>query len=430
VTQGRPRPREVVIVGASLAGLSTARALRGLGYDGTITVVGDELHRPYDRPPLSKDFLRLVDSPIDSLEADDEDLELSWRLGQRATRLSAHADGGWQVDLADGSGVRADAVVLAVGAVARREVPGTGLPGVHLLRTADDARALRTDLHEAARTGGPVVVVGGGFIGSEVAATARELDCAVTLVVPDDVPLRAALGPYADAVARLHVEHGVRLLPHARVRAVQVGVVQVGVVQGGAGQPGAGQRLDVVLDDGARIPAATVLLGIGAVPAVGWLRRSGLDLGSSDGGAVRCDEHGATGLPGVYAVGDCAAWYSPGLGYHHQIEHWTSAKERGAVVAAGLLGADRIPVCRPPYVWSDLYGKKLQLAGHRDLADHPDSPEHTLETGSVAEGSFTAVFRRGGQPVAVVALDQVRQFAGIRRRLITPVPALVQGDPA
>ncbi len=404
--------RDVVVVGASLAGLSAARALRAQGYDGRLTLIGDETHRPYDRPPLSKDFLRLADGEVEALEADDEDLGATWRLGARATALVVGAAGGLEVGLASGEVLGTDAVVLAVGAGARRDLPGVGLRGVHLLRTADDARALRADLHDAVRSAEPVVVVGGGFIGSEVAATARGLGCAVTLVVPDDVPLRMALGPYADAVADLHAAHGVEVVAHARVREV---------CDAGGG------RLEVVLADGTRLPAATVVLGLGAAPAVDWLVGSGLDLGEHGAGAVRCDEHGATALANVYALGDCAAWWSPGLGFHHQIEHWTSARERGAVVAAHLLGAERIPVCRPPYVWSDLYGHKLQLAGYRDLADHPDTPEHTLELGSVAEGSFVAVFRRAGAPVAVLALDQARHFAGVRRKLVVPVPAPAEG---
>ena len=407
-------PGRVVIVGASLAGLSTARSLRSQGYTGPVVVIGDETHRPYDRPPLSKDFLGYTGSQVElALEGEDEDLDVTWRLGVRATALRSLADGGAVVQLSDGSEIDADAVVIATGAEARRAVPGAGLEGVHLLRTLDDALALRDDLHEAARAGTPVVVVGGGFIGSEVAATARGLGCRVTLVVPDDVPLRAALGPYADAVAALHASHEVTVRADARVQGVRV-----------AGVAG----LEVILEDGSRIPASTVVLGIGASPCVGWLGDSGLDRGETDGGAVRCDDAGATNLPGVYAVGDCAAWFHAGLGYHYQIEHWTSAKERGAVVAANILGAERLPTCRPPYVWSDLYGKRLQLAGYRDLADHPDSPEHTLEAGSPAEGEFAAVYRRSGDPVAVLALGLPRHFAGIRRKLVTPVPATVKGD--
>ena len=408
-------PQSVVVVGASLAGLSTARALRAQGYAGMLTIIGDEIHRPYDRPPLSKEFLHTLDAQVElSLEAEGEDLDATWRLGERAAALRPLPGVGAEVELRDGTTVSGDRVVIATGASARSAVSGAGLPGVHLLRTLDDATALRQDLHDAVTTGRPVVVVGGGFIGSEVAATARQLGCRVTLVVPDDVPLRAALGPYAEAITDLHIQHGVRIRAHARVEGVRVGAA----------------GLEVILGNGSRIPAATVVLGIGAAPVVGWLAGSGLDLGESGADAIRCDEHGATSVDGVFAVGDCAAWHNPGLGYHYQIEHWTSAKERGAVVAARLLGAERIPTCRAPYVWSDLYGKKLQLAGYRDLADHPNSIEHTLEAGSLAEGGFTAVYRNGADPVAVLALDQPRQFAAVRRRLVTPAPAPLEGASA
>ena len=199
-------PQSVVVVGASLAGLSTARALRAQGYTGTLTIIGDEIHRPYDRPPLSKEFLHTLDAQVElSLEAEGEDLDATWRLGERAAALRPLPGGGAEVELRDGTTVSGDRVVIATGASARSAVPGVGLPGVHLLRTLDDATALRQDLHDAVTTGRPVVVVGGGFIGSEVAATARQLGCRVSLVVPDDVPLRAALGPYAEAITDLHI---------------------------------------------------------------------------------------------------------------------------------------------------------------------------------------------------------------------------------
>lgn len=408
-------PQRVAVIGASLAGLSTARALRGQGYTGELVVVGNEIHRPYDRPPLSKDFLGLNHTQVElSLEAEAEDLDASWHLGVCATALQPDPAGGARVVLSDGATIQADAVVVATGATARCGLPGVGLPGVHLLRTIDDAIALRTDLHKAAETGRTVAIVGGGFIGSEVAATARQLGCQVTVFVPDDVPLRGALGPYADAVAALHAAHGVHVRPYSQVRGIRQ----------------AGDELEVLLDDVEPVRVATVLLGIGAAPAVGWLADSGLEFNGGPGSAVRCDAFGATNLPGVFAVGDCAAWFDAHRGRHHQIEHWTSAKERGAVVAARILGAEKLPVCRPPYVWSDLYGKRLQLAGYRDLADHSDTLGLTLHSGSPAEGSFTAIYRRGGQPVAVLALDQSREFNQIRRRLVIPVPTAVQGESA
>ncbi len=411
-----PPPDRVAVVGASLAGLSTARALRARGYAGDIVVVGGEIHRPYDRPPLSKEFLGAGHTQVElSLESDTENLDVTWHLGVHATALRPNPAGGGTLSLSDGTTVDADAIVVATGAAARRDLPGAGLAGVHLLRTVDDAMALREDLRRAVETGRTVAIVGGGFIGSEVAATARQLGCRVTVAVPDDVPLRAALGSYAGAVAALHAAHGVTVRPHARV---------LGVRRSAAG------GLEVIIEGGGRIPAATVVLGIGAVPAVGWLAGSGLSRSGGAGTAIRCDESGATNLTGVYAVGDCAAWFDAGLGRHHRIEHWTSAKERGAVVAARLLGAEKLPARRPPYVWSDLYGRRLQLAGYRDLADHPDTVERTLEVGSPDEGSFAAVYRRNGEPVAALALDQSRHFNQVRRRLVVPVPSAAQGATA
>jgi NADPH-dependent 2,4-dienoyl-CoA reductase/sulfur reductase-like enzyme len=379
------------VVGASLAGLSTARALRAQGYHGELVVVGEEAHRPYDRPPLSKGFLTGVDAAELALEAYDEDLEITWRLGARAVSLSA----GPAVTLADGERLACDGVVIATGASARRDVPGSDLPGVHVLRTLDDALALRASL----RRGGPVVVVGGGFIGSEVASTARELGQDVTLLVGEDAPLRNALGPHAEVIAALHRERGVALVADARVSEV----VQVDT------------GLEVRLADGTAHLAATVVLGIGAQPAVGWLADSGVTL--DDG--VLCDDRGATSLPGVVAVGDCAAWYDPALGRHHRAEHWTAAREQATVAAAALLARGSTPTrpLRPPYVWSDLHGRRIQMAGHRELAD-----SMAVEAGSVEECSFLVVYRRDGDPVAVLAVNQPQQFMSVRRRLVQ-VPA-------
>ena len=385
------------MVGASLAGLSTARALRAQGYDGELIVVGEEAHRPYDRPPLSKGFLTGVDAAELTLEAHDEDLEITWRLGARAVSLSD----GPTVALANGERLACDGVVIATGASARRDVPGSDLPGVHVLRTLDDALALRASL----RRGGPVVVVGGGFIGSEVASTARELGQDVTLLVGEDAPLRNALGPHADVIAALHRERGVALVAGARVTEV------VQVVTG----------LEVRLADGTAHHASTVVLGIGAQPAVEWLADSGLTL--DDG--VMCDDRGSTSLPGVVAVGDCAAWYDPALGRRRRVEHWTAAREQAPVAAACLLARGSTPTrpLRPPYVWSDLHGRRIQIAGHRDLAD-----SEAVEAGSLEERSFLVVYRRDGEPVAALAVDQPQKFMSVRRRLVhVPAHPLVEG---
>lgn len=408
-------PSRVVVVGASLAGLSTARALRSQGYDGELTVIGDEPHRPYDRPPLSKDFLGSLGEAAElSLEPGGEDLDIAWYLGTRAARLHPRGRGGAQVEMAGGGLVEGDGVVIATGASARRTLPGADLEGVHVLRTLEDARALRADLHVAVVDQRPVVVIGGGFIASEVAATAREIGCAVTLVVPGDAPLRAALGPWAEPVARLHRERGVRI--RTRLRAIAVERVADDVV--------------VCLSSGERLRAGTVVLGVGATPSTDWLTGSGVTLDPGAGDAVRCDATGRTGLPAVFAVGDCAAWYHPGLGHHYPIEHWTSAKERGAVVAGHLLGAPHVAPARPPYVWSDLYGQKLQLAGYRALADDPQGSGELLEPGGVADGCFTVVYRRAGQPVAVLSLNQPRVFAHVRRQLAAPASTFAATPPS
>lgn len=385
------------MVGASLAGLSTARALRAQGYDGELVVVGEETRRPYDRPPLSKEFLAGAEPADIALESDDEDLGITWRLGTRAVGLAA----GPVVTLADGEQLACDGVVIATGASARRDLPGAELPGVHVLRTLEDALALRASL----MNGGPVVVVGGGFIGSEVASTARDLGRETVLVVGEDAPLRRALGPHADVIARLHRERGITVITDARVTEIAR----------------AATDLDVRLADGTALAASTVVLGIGAAPAVAWLADSDVTL--DDG--VLCDDRGATSLAGVVAVGDCAAWYDPALGRHHRVEHWTGARDQAPVAAATLLTGGTAPArpLRPPYVWSDLHGRRIQLAGHRDLADSV-----AVEAGSVEEGSFLVVYRRDGDPVAALAVDQPKQFMSVRRRLVqTPARLSLEG---
>ncbi|MFG3437750.1 NAD(P)/FAD-dependent oxidoreductase [Nonomuraea sp. NPDC047897] len=388
--------RTVCVVGASLAGLLTARALRNQGFAGRIVVVGEEPHRPYDRPPLSKDFLKGVIGEADlALEAEGEEPDIEWRLGVAATGLDAPAR---RITLADGTTLAADGIVIATGAAARR-LPGTGgLAGVHTLRTLDDARALRADLEHARR----LVVIGGGFIGAEVAATARELGRDVTLVESGPAPLAGVLGAeMARTLAGLHEGRGVRLITGAQVTEVT----------------GVGRADGVRLTGGAHLPADVVVAGIGATPCTGWLAGSGVALG--DGvlcGGVLCDEGGGTSAPGIVAVGDCAAWYDPVLGRHHRVEHWTGARQRATVAAATLLsgGTARPEPPRPPYFWSDQYDVKLQFIGHAGDADTV-----TVEEGDPAAHSFLAVYRQGERPVAVLGVNQVRLFTRWRRHLET-----------
>ncbi|TQJ46682.1 NAD/ferredoxin-dependent reductase-like protein [Streptomyces sp. SLBN-115] len=377
------------MVGASLAGLSAARSLRKQGYDGRLVVIGDELHRPYDRPPLSKEFLAGTLGEADlALEAQDEDLGAEWLLGIRATGLD-RADRA--VRLADGREVRVDGLVIATGAAARRLPGSEGLAGVHVLRTLDDARALRDELAR----GGRLVVIGGGFIGAEVASTAYALGLDVTVVEVAPTPLAGPLGAtMGGIVSGLHADHGVRLLCGVGVKGLS------------------GERCvdAVLLDDGRSIPADIVVVGVGARPCVEWLEGSGVEL---DNG-VKCGADGRTALAGVVAVGDCANWYDPRAGAHRRVEHWTGARERpDAAVATLLAGGAVVPgVPRPPYFWSDQYGVRIQFAGHAAGADSV-----SVEEGAVDDRNVLAVYRRAGDPVAVLGMNQPRLFTRWRKQL-------------
>lgn len=380
------------MLGAGLAGLSAARALRGAGFTGEVTVVGAERHRPYDRPPLSKDFLTGTGEPADlSLEKPAEDLSVTWLLGDAATALDPTAG---TVTLRSGRTVHADGFVVATGARART-LPGVdALGGVHTLRTLDDAVALRADLARAKH----LVVVGAGFIGAEVASTARGLDRGLDITVVETLPtpLAGPLGAEMGAiVGALHGNHGVRLHCGQSVAALE---------------RGAGQRVARVrLLDGTVLPADVVVVGVGAVPAVDWLAGSGLVL--EDTGGIRCDAAGGTGAGNVVALGDCAAWFEPRLGRHVRVEHWTSASDRARAAVRTLLGQPAGPV-RQPYFWSDQYGVRIQFAGHAVAGD-----EVAVEQGDPGEHRFLAVYRRAGLPVAVLAVDLVGPFAKWRRQL-------------
>ena len=381
--------RTVAVVGASLAGLSAARSLRNQGYDGRLVVIGDETHRPYDRPPLSKEFLAGTLGEADlGLETDGEDLRAQWLLGTRATGLDRTDR---SVRLADGRDLRADGIVIATGAAARTLPGADGLTGVHTLRTLDDARALRDELAR----GGRLVVIGGGFIGAEVASTAYALGLDVTVIEAAPTPLAGPLGETMGAVVSgLHTDHGVRLLCGVGVK----------------GLSGEGHVEAVLLADGRSVPADIVVVGVGARPCVDWLAGSGVDLENG----VKCGADGRTSLAGVVAVGDCANWYDPRVGAHRRVEHWTGALERPAAAVATLLagGAVETGVPRPPYFWSDQYGVKIQFVGHAGVADSV-----AVEEGAVGDRNVLAVYRRAGEPVAVLGMNQPRLFVRWRKQL-------------
>ena len=382
--------RALTVVGASLAGLTAVRALRDQGYEGRITVVGDEVHAPYDRPPLSKDFLAgtVSENDLKLQTPEDASLDVDWRLGRTAEALDTAERA---IVLDNGERIVSDGVVIATGARARR-LPGQGLCGVHTLRTLDDAIALRKALVPGSR----LVVIGAGFIGSEIASTAAGMGIETDVVEAEPVPLRKPLGVEMGRVcAALHATRNVRL--HTGV--------------GVAGLVGNGRVAAVKLANGKTLPADVVVVGIGAVPCVDWLIGSGLRL---DNG-VRTDARGVTNVPKVVAVGDCANSDRPNATTPMRLEHWTNAVQQPIAAVSALLSRNYTPPAhhRLPYFWSDQYGHRIQFAGHR-------TENTTVEVieGDVEAFDFLALYRdRTGSPVAVLAVDRARSFGRWRRQL-------------
>ena len=332
----------VVVVGSSTGGVRTAQALRREGFAGRIVLVGEEPHEPYDKPPLSKQYLA-GEWDLDRLALITPDAaasaEIELRLGVAAVRLDVAAK---QVLLADGTALDFDSVVIATGAAARPS-PWPADSGVHVIRTLADVDALRADL----AAGGAVVVVGGGVVGAEAAATIRTLGHAVTVVDPLATPLARLVGPEVGRpLEELHRRRGVD--------------TRFGV--GVEGIDGTAGNLTVRLTDGSTLAAATVLVGIGAVPNDGWLADSGLLV---DNGVV-CDRYcRAVDSGHVWAVGDIARWQDPRYPAEVRLEHWTNAVEQAAAVAHNIVQADDLQPYSPlEYVWSDQYDWKLQVVGH------------------------------------------------------------------
>ncbi len=363
--------RSVTVIGGSLAGLRCAEALRLQGFDGAIRIVGAEDHLPYDRPPLSKQVLSGKFPPERVRLESADSLDAEWVLGRAATALDV---GSRTVTLADGSRIGADAVVIATGALPRRLPPAVAPPdlgGVHVLRTLGDCLALAADLTPGRR----LAVIGAGFIGSEVASTAKSLGLDVTVLEALPVPLERALGAGMGALcAQLHRDNGV---------AIRLGVA----VEGLEGGPG-GRVERVRMADGSAVEADVVVVGVGVAPATGWLDGSGLAL---DNGVV-CDSR-CRAAPGVVAAGDVARWHHEALGAHVRVEHWTNASEMAQAAAATLLEGDAAPPYTPvPYFWSDQYGTKIQFVGHSG----PGNEVEVVE-GSVEERRFVAAYRRDGR---------------------------------
>ncbi|MDV6230601.1 FAD-dependent oxidoreductase [Rhodococcus cercidiphylli] len=369
-------PRRIVIVGASLAGLRAAETARAAGYDGTLVLVGAETHLPYDRPPLSKAFLAgegPSDEPFfDGVDALADGLDIELVLGQPASYLDTQSR---QVGVGD-TAISYDAVLLATGSTARRLKGTDHLAGVVTLRTLDDARAIAAGLRAGSRT----VVIGGGFIGSEVASAARDHGSAAVIVEAAPVPLVRAVGQMAGAwLSSLHGRNGTQLICGTAVESV-IGSDRVEGVR---------------LADGRVLEADMVVAGIGADPTTGWLKGSGLTL---DNG-VRCDSTLRAGEH-EWAAGDVSQWWSEDFDRHLRIEHWTNAAEQGARAMRNLLDPDKAePYRHIPYFWSDWYGHRIQLVG-LPVGDP------TVVTGSADSDKLVALYREGNRLAGALALNK------------------------
>ncbi|GAB93714.1 NAD(P)/FAD-dependent oxidoreductase [Gordonia rhizosphera] len=368
--------RRVVIVGGSLAGLKAAQEARTSGFTGRLTIVGAELHLPYDRPPLSKEFLggsAAVQAPfLPGAHELAEQLGVETILGEPATAIDMTA----QRITVGTSSVAYDSLLVATGSTARRLGDTDRLRGVETLRTLDDAQRIGTAL----RRGDRPVVIGGGFIGSEVASAARSHGLDVSIIEAAPTPLVRAVGETAgEWLSRLHARNGTQLICGTAVESLS-----------------GDERVEAIhLSDGRSLDADLVVVGIGADPATGWLDGSGLEL---DNGIV-CDARLRAG-DNIWAAGDVARWWSEDFGAPLRIEHWTNAAEQGAVAMRNLLNPQEAMSYRHiPYFWSDWYGSRIQLVG---LA----SGEPTVVTGDPATDVFVALYREGDRLVGALALNR------------------------
>ena len=384
----------VLVVGASASGLTTVEALRRKGYTGRITVLGAEPHAPYDRPPLSKQVLSGAWEPGRAALRTEEmltGLDTEFVYGDPAVGLDTATR---TVRTGSGRELSADAIVIATG-VRPRVLPGQGeLTGVHVLRTLDDALALRTDLLAGSR----LVVVGEGVLGSEIAATARTLGLDVTLAGPLTGPLALQVGPLVSGLlAELHTERGVRL--------------RLG--NGVSGFTSAQGRVSgVELSTGEVLPADVVVVAIGASPATEWLADSGLEL---DNGVV-CDSR-CRAAPGIYAVGDVARWHHEQLGRLIRLENRTNATEQAMAVAGAILGENR-PYEPVPYFWTDQFDAKLQVHGLL-----PADAEVDVVDGDLTSRRFVTRYRSGGRVTGILGWNMPKQARQRRQEIVDAVPS-------
>ncbi len=379
----------IVIVGGGLAAARTAEQLRRSEFSGRITIVSDETHLPYDRPPLSKEVLRKeVDDVALKPRAYYDENDIVLRLGSAATSLDTAAQ---TVTLADGAVLGYDELVIATGLVPRRIPAFPDLEGIRVLRSFDESMALRRHATEAQRA----VVIGAGFIGCEVAASLRSLGVDVVLVEPLPTPLAAVLGEQIGGlVARLHRDEGVDVRTGVSVAEVR----------------GQGHVDSVVLSDGTELTADLVVVGIGSRPATEWLDGSGVAV---DNGVI-CDEAGRTTVPNVWALGDVASWRDS-TGHQVRVEHWSNVADQARVVVPAMLGQDVPSAVVVPYFWSDQYDVKIQCLGEPEATDIV----HLIEDDG---RKFLAYYERDGVVVGVVGGGMPGKVMKVRAKIAGAAP--------
>jgi 3-phenylpropionate/trans-cinnamate dioxygenase ferredoxin reductase subunit len=378
-----------VIVGGNLTAGAAATTLRDAGFDGRLVIVGQERHPPYERPPLSKGYLRGESKAEDALLRprswyEEADVELSLGIGARRLQPAERT-----VELDNGERLSYDRLLIATGGRNRTfDVPGHGLEGIHDLRTIEDADRIKAE----ARSGRTAVIVGAGFIGSEVAASLRHLGVEVQVIEFFEAPLLRVLGPeVAKVYEAIHRDEGVRFHFGEAVEAFD----------------GRGRVAAVLTNKGTRIEGDFVVVGVGIQPNAEWLDGSGVQL---DNGVV-VDEFCRTNVEGIYAAGDVANHWHPLFERRMRVEHWDNALKQGAAAARNMLGTPTI-FDDPHWFWSDQYRHNLQYLGFATNWDD------LVVRGSLDERNFVAFYLRNGLVDAVVGLDrgkEVRRSAGLIR---------------
>ena len=376
----------IAIVGASLAGLRAAEFVRRAKFAGRVILIGDERHLPYDRPPLSKELLRgeWDETRIGLRRTSYEELNLELVLGRSAASLDTQAR---RIHLEGGDAIAYDGMVIATGGRARRLPNQPALDGVFTLRTLDDSQGIRDALRGRPR----VAVIGAGFIGAEVAASARQLGLEVTMIEALETPLAQSLGPRLGAILQgVHEKRGVRVLCGRRVERFE----------------GEERVRGLVLDDGCRIECELVIVGIGMTPSVQWLDGSGIRI--DDG--IRCDETLRSSLPDVVAAGDVASWYNPLFDERMRVEHWTNAVEQARHAVATLLAprSEAKPFESVPLFWSDQFDIKIQGVGR------PRASDELLLIGEPRDERPIALYGREGRLVGAVAFNQPPKLIQLR----------------